>query len=347
MDFLNSFTASADALTDCARRNVVAAFPVLFLALVGAAWIGFQALVYVRVLAECYLLPGIPLATFGAKKKTPGNGTWAVVTGATDGIGREFALQLAKAGFNIFLASRSAEKLGKVAAEIELAVPGIKTKTEAIDFSRGDNREYDALQAGLADLTIGVLVNNVGKSHNLPVTFNETDPEEIREIIEINVTATLRVTKMIVPKMVEQKRGLIINMGSFAGQAPTPLLATYSGSKSFLIGWSQALGEELKRHRVTVQLLNTYFVVSNMSKIRKSSAMIPTPKQYVAQALKTVGNAGGAVGRPYTSTPWPMHALLDWVLEHVVPSKSMVLSYSHDQQQAVRKRALRKIQKAQ
>ncbi|KAE8222583.1 hypothetical protein CF319_g4246 [Tilletia indica] len=347
MDYLKSFTASADTLTDCARRNVLAAVPVAFLAFVGIVWITFQVIVFVRVLAECYLLPGIPLDSFGAKKKLPGNGAWAVVTGATDGIGREFALQLAKAGFNIFLASRSAEKLGKVAAEIELAVPGVKTKTEAIDFSSGDDRQYDALLSGLSGLTIGVLVNNVGKSHQLPVTFNETDPEEIRQIIEINVTATLRVTKMIVPRMIEQKRGLIINMGSFAGQTPTPLLATYSGSKSFLIGWSQALGEELKRHRITVQLLNTYFVVSNMSRVRKSSAMIPTPKQYVAQALKTIGNAGGAVGRPYTGTPWPMHALLDWVLERVVPSKAMTLSYSHEQQQSVRKRALRKVEKAQ
>ncbi|KAK0525630.1 hypothetical protein OC834_001901 [Tilletia horrida] len=345
--FLDSFAKSADALTDCARRNAAAAFPVVFLAFIGGSWFAYQLLVLVRVLAESYILPGIPLSNFGAKKKAPGTGAWAVVTGATDGIGREFALQLASAGFNIFLASRSAEKLGKVAAEIEIANPGIKTKTEAIDFSSGDDKQYDALEAALAGLTVGVLVNNVGKSHNMPVTFDETDPEEIRQIIEINVTATMRVTKMLTPRMIQQKRGLIINMGSFAGQAPTPLLAAYSGSKAFLIGWSQALGEELRHHKITVSLLNTYFVVSNMSKIRRSSAMVPTPKQYVRQALKTIGSNCGAVGRPFSSTPWPMHALVDWAIEHLIPSKALILSYTYDQQQATRKRALRKLAKAQ
>ncbi|KAL9939483.1 hypothetical protein V8E36_001300 [Tilletia maclaganii] len=345
MGILDSLFASADTLTVCAKRNAVAAAPVAILAFIGAAYIALQLAIYIRVLAEAFLLPGIPLSTFGAKKKAPGTGAWAVVTGATDGIGREFAIQLAKAGFNIFLASRSAEKLGKVAAEIELAVPGIKTKTEAIDFASGDDKQYDALARALDGLTIGTLINNVGKSHNMPVTFAETDAQEIREIVEINVNATLRVTQLVVPRMIEQKRGLILNIGSFAGQAPTPLLATYSGSKAFLIGWTQALGEELKRHRITVRILNTYFVVSNMSKVRKSSAVIPTPKQYVAQALARLGSSGGAVGRPYTSTPWPAHAIIDWAIEHLVPSKAFVLSYSYDQQQSIRKRALRRAEK--
>lgn len=123
------------------------------------------------------------------------------------------------------------------------------------------------------------------------------------------------------------------------------MLATYAGSKAFLIGWSQALGEELRRSNVTVSLLNTYFVVSNMSKVRRSSAMIPTPKQFVGQILKTLGKNGGAVGRPYTSTPWPMHALVDWATAHVLP-RAWLLSYTYDQQQATRKRALKKADKA-
>ncbi|KAL9932138.1 hypothetical protein V8E36_008910 [Tilletia maclaganii] len=81
------------------------------------------------------------------------------------------------------------------------------------------------------------------------------------------------------------ERGLILDIGSFAGQAPTPLLATYSGSKAFFIGWAQAPGEELERHRITVRILNTYFVVSNMGKVRKSSAVIPTPKRRPAHPL--------------------------------------------------------------
>ncbi|KAK0547805.1 hypothetical protein OC846_003829 [Tilletia horrida] len=339
---VDSFLASAEALTDCAKRNTLAALPVVFLALIGGTYISYQFFIYLRILAEAYVLPGVPLSTFGAKKKAPGTGAWAVVTGATDGIGYEFALQLAKAGFNVFLASRSAEKLGKVAAEIELAVPGVRTKTEAIDFSAGNDKQYDALEAALKDLPIGVLINNVGKSHDHPEFFHQTDEEEIRQIVEININATMRVTKIVVPGMIDRKRGLIINMGSFAGQVPTPLLATYSGSKAFLIGWSQALAEEVRRNGIRVQLLNTYFVVSKMSKVRRSSSMIPLPKQYVAQALRTLGNNVGAVGRPYTSTPWPGHALIDWALERVLPSKGPIFRSSYEARLRTRAKALKK-----
>ncbi|PWN51089.1 hypothetical protein IE53DRAFT_361838, partial [Violaceomyces palustris] len=140
------------------------------------------------------------------------------------------------------------------------------------------------------------------------------------------------------------RRGLILNIGSFAGQATTPLLATYAGTKSFLAAWSQAMGEELKRSNVQVQLLNTYFVVSALSKIRKPSAMIPTPKQYVAKALSSIGNPGGAIGRPYTSTPWPLHALVDWAIAFIFP-RGWLLGFTHKQQLEIRKRAIRKSQK--
>lgn len=125
------------------------------------------------------------------------------------------------------------------------------------------------------------------------------------------------------------KRGLILNVGSFAGQFPTPLLATYSGTKSFLIAFSQTLGEELRRSKIDVQCLNTYFVVSNMSKIRKSSSIVPTPRQYVQKVLSKIGRSGGAVGRPFTMTIWPMHALIDWALETFVGNQKWFFRYNY------------------
>lgn len=182
-------------------------------------------------------------------------------------------------------------------------------------------------------------------SHDKPVTFAETDAAEMEDIVEINVVATLRVSRMVIPGMVSRKRGLVLNIGSFAGQATTPLLATYAGSKAFLIGWTQAMGEELIRSNVHVSLINTYFVVSKLSKVRRASAMIPTPKQYVKQVLAKIGRQGGAVGRPYTSTPWPAHGLIDWITTSILPKK-LVLDYSYKQQVAIRKRALKKAEKA-
>lgn len=81
--------------------------------------------------------------------------------------------------------------------------------------------------------------------------------------------AALKVTKIVVPGMVSRKRGLILNVGSFASLIPSPLLAVYSGSKAFLSTWSQALGSELKGTGVEVELLNTYFVVRRASLRRR------------------------------------------------------------------------------
>ena len=78
-----------------------------------------------------------------------------------------------------------------------------------------------------------------------------------------------------------------------------------------------------------MQCLNTYFVVSNMSKIRKSSAMIPTPRQYVQRVLSKIGRSGGACGRPFTMTIWPMHALVDWAIQTFVWSQKWLLQYTY------------------
>lgn len=123
----------------------------------------------------------------------------------------------------------------------------------------------------------------------------------------------------------------MLNLGSFAGQFPTPLLATYSASKSFLLSFSQALGAEQKGAKtgVDVVALNTYFVVSAMSKVRRASWMIPTPKQYVSRVLQKVNCKGGAGARPYSATLWPGHAVVDWVISNLLPSENWLLNYSY------------------
>jgi NAD(P)-dependent dehydrogenase (short-subunit alcohol dehydrogenase family) len=92
------------------------------------------------------------------------------------------------------------------------------------------------------------------------------------------------------------------------------MLATYTGAKAFLERWSQALGEETKEFGVDVRLVLPYFVVSNMSKIRRPSMLIPTAPTFVRATLASIGQARGAGGRPYTSTPYYGHALFDWAM---------------------------------
>ncbi|KAF8070405.1 3-ketoacyl-CoA reductase [Lyophyllum atratum] len=295
----------------------------------------FQTL---SVLLQTFVIPGKNLKRFGAKK-----GAWAVVTGASDGIGKEFAFQLAKAGFNVLLVARNKDLLRTTASDIAKKYPGVSTETHTIDFSKNDEAAYQSLTAALHDRDIGVLVNNVGKSHNMPAYLVDTPKEEMTDIVAINVNATLRVTYAILPGMVQRKRGLILNIGSFAGAIPSPMLATYSGTKAFLATFTSALAEEVRAHNVIVEHVNTYFVVSKLSKIRKSSMLTPQPGPYVRAVLSKIGLACGAgySGRPGTSTPYWSHALMDYGMT-LIGLPSVFIGFTHGLHKSIRKRALRK-----
>ncbi|KAF8220589.1 3-ketoacyl-CoA reductase [Tricholoma matsutake] len=293
------------------------------------------------VILQIFVLPGISLNRFGAKKDA-----WAVVTGASDGIGKEFAFQLAKAGFNIFLVARNKGLLDSTAAEIERKFPGVSTATYAIDLALKDDVAHEGFATVTDGLDIGVLVNNVGRSHSMPVYFHETSREEMSDIVALNVNATLRVTYSILPGMIKRKRGLILNIGSFAGAIPSPMLATYSGTKAFLSTFTSALAEEVKSHNIIVEHVNTYFVVSKLSKIRKPSVMVPLPGTYVRSVLSKIGLACGAAfsGRLGTSTPYWSHALLDYGMT-LIGLPGVYVRYTHGLHKDIRRRALRKLEK--
>ena len=277
------------------------------------------------------------LRTFGQPSKT-----WALITGASDGIGKEFALQIARAGYSTLLVSRTQSKLDSLAADIK-AKYNTPTKTLAMDFGANKDEDYAKLKELVDSRDIAILINNVGVSHSIPVPFVETPKEEIDSIITVNCAATLRVTHIVAPGMVQRKRGLIITMGSFGGLLPTPLLATYSGSKAFLQQWSTALGSELSLSNVQVELVLSHLVTSAMSKIRKPSLVVPTPRAFVKSVLGSVGRSGGAQGWMYTSTPYWSHAVLHWLIAVFLGTGSkLLLLYNRWFHQDIRRRALAK-----
>lgn len=266
------------------------------------------------------------------------------MTGASDGIGKEYAIQLAQKGFNIVLISRTASKLETLAAEIAKIYGGngVQTKILAMDFATNRDEDYSKLKALVDGLDVGVLVNNVGQSHEIPVPFVLTPKQEVKDIITINCVGTLRVTQIVAPGMVQRKRGLILTMGSMGGLLPTPLLATYSGSKAFLQQWSTALGGELKGSGVDVELVLSYLVTTAMSKVRKTSAAIPNPRQFVKATLGKIGRSGGAQSMAYTSTPFWAHALMHWWLDQVGMGSEFVIGWNRKMHEDIRTRALKK-----
>ncbi|KAI0903666.1 hypothetical protein F4824DRAFT_501223 [Ustulina deusta] len=321
-------------------HDVIAAVPrsaQLALAGLGALWVGSKALNLLRLVLSMLVLSGTNLRKYGGK------GTWAVVTGASDGLGKEFATQLAAKGFNLLLVSRTQSKLEAFQNELRAKYPGLQTDILAMDFAAvGNDADYARLARRVDGLDVGILINNVGHSHSIPVPFTLTDETEMENIINVNCRGTLKVTRVVAPGMQNRRRGLILTMGSFGGWMPMPLLATYSGSKAFLQFWSTALAAELKPDNVDVQLVLSYLVTTAMSKVRRPSLFIPSPKPFVRAALGKVG-VGSWHNTAYTYTPYWSHALMTWFVENTVGIGSSVgLKVNRSSHIDIRNRALRK-----
>jgi 17beta-estradiol 17-dehydrogenase / very-long-chain 3-oxoacyl-CoA reductase len=215
-----------------------------------------------------------------------------------------------------------------------------------MDFSQNQDSDYRKLAAIIKDKDIAILINNVGQSHELPVSYAETPEEEVRNIITTNCTGTLKVTRLVLPGMSARRRGLILTMGSFGGLLPTPLLATYSGSKGFLQNWSIALAAEVEELGITVYFVQAYIVTSAMSKVRRSTYMFPTEKDFVKSTLARIGNRCGSVGYAYSGTPWWSHALFAWyVLTIGYPSGYYVVGQNLVNHKKIRARALKKAER--
>lgn len=338
----------AGELAELVAKYPVIGVPTLAFLFAGVFRVTTLALSYFTAVAELLILPASSLKKYGGGSKK----AWAIVTGASDGIGREYTLQLAKKGFNVGLVSRTESKLVKLKEEIESKYK-VQVRYLAFDASSDVPANYSALDAfakSLGDVT--VLINNVGLSHSMPVPFLETEEKELRDIITINNVATLKFTQIVTPYILDSrkrgiaKRGLILTMGSFAGLTPTPLLATYSGSKAFLQAWNNAIAQELAPQGVDTQIVLSYLVVSAMSKVRRTSMLIPNPKQFVNASLACVGRRGGAQDRYATSTPYWSHGLYHWLIENTFGVFSgFVAGINYKMHVDIRRRALRKLEK--
>jgi hypothetical protein len=177
-------------------------------------------------------------------------GEWALVTGASSGIGLEFARALARDGISCVLTARREDRLQSLARELEQA-HGVATRVVAADLADADGA--DRVLAAVADLEVDVLVNNAGVGY--AGRLDKQDPGRLRALVQVNCVAPVVLTARLLPAMRARGRGAVIITGSIAGHQPLPRLAAYSASKGFARLFGESLWGELLGTGVDVLVL--------------------------------------------------------------------------------------------
>lgn len=225
-------------------------------------------------------------------------GKWAVITGCTDGIGRQYAFQLAARGLNIVLISRTPEKLMAVAAEIEQRHQ-VKTKWIAADFSLG-KPIFEKIRQELAGVPVGILVNNVGTNTDFPDNFENTTEDKLWEIMNVNIGAATMMTRLVLPEMKQRRQGAIVNISSGSELQPLPYLTIYAASKAYVRNFTLALQHEVEPHGITCQLVSPLYVTTKMnqysSTLMEGGVFIPNAESYAKFAVFTLGKSKRTTG---------------------------------------------------
>lgn len=175
----------------------------------------------------------------------------AVITGASSGIGRAFAFHLAAAGYDLLLVARREARLQAICNELSQTF-AIDCRYAVLDLSVPQQIEQLAQQL-TSTKTAEILVNNAGFS--TLGEFSESDPLTEQRLLNLQVLAPQRLCRAILPEMIQQQRGIIINVASIAALALTPRHVNYNAGKAYLIAFSQSLAEEVARDHIQVQAL--------------------------------------------------------------------------------------------
>lgn len=185
-------------------------------------------------------------------------GRTALLTGAAGGIGPFIARALAEQGLNLVLASRSGDELDSLLSDIlEMNVEAIRVETDIRNVAALDALVRSAYaKFGEIDL----LINNAGINNVLP--YHCLDIEDIERIMLVNLTAPMLLTKLLLPKMLNNRRGHIVNIASLAGEVGTPFCEAYGASKSGLIGFTRSLRLEYRASGVSASAICPGFVTT-------------------------------------------------------------------------------------
>lgn len=224
------------------------------------------------------------------------HGCTALITGASSGLGAEFARQLAPQASTIILVARRLDRLDALREEI--ARPGLTIHCHAADLA--DEVQTEALIASLAASgeRVSLLINNAGLGDH--GYFEESDWSRVNAMLDVNIKALTRLTHALLPELVRAGRGAVLNVSSIASLLPIPKMAVYAATKAYVTSFSEALRAELRGTGVSVTALcpgpvNTeFFGVAERGDQRGS---MPAPELLKVSPVEVVSTALTAVER--------------------------------------------------
>jgi short-subunit dehydrogenase len=173
-----------------------------------------------------------------------------IITGASRGLGKAMAEIFAANGYNLYLASRSETKLYKTVEELMTRFPDVTIKAKPFDLSKKEQAKEFGTWVLNYNASVDILINNAGSFAGANV--HDEKEGALEEMIETNLYSAYHLTRVLVPKMIQQQSGHIFNMSSIAGLKAYPGGGSYSVSKFALHGFSVNLREELKPHNIKV-----------------------------------------------------------------------------------------------
>jgi short-subunit dehydrogenase len=177
------------------------------------------------------------------------DGKWAIITGASSGIGKALAFEFACGGFNLVLTARNGSALSEIAAQCA-EKHGVDTEVVTADLGRPEAVDHLIAALSARPRRYEVLVNNAG--FGIHGDFVSTDIEQNVELVNVQLTAALRLTKAVLPAMIERRSGRILNVASVYSYSPVPLQSVYSACKAFLLSFSSSLQNEVRDAGVTI-----------------------------------------------------------------------------------------------
>lgn len=219
-------------------------------------------------------------------------GNWALITGASSGIGEEFARVFAIEGINLILVARRKDRLDKIAEDLRndhnIEVIVCSTDLSNENFLESILKEIDGRE-------IMILVNNAGIGK--PGEFNHTDIKYDSDMIKINCLAPVVLTEYFVKTMIKKRKGAIIFLGSVVAYQPTPVMAAYAATKAFNFSFGNALWYELKKYGIDVLTVNPGNTATEFNRmvLSDNSILCRTAGQVVNNALKSLGKKPNVV----------------------------------------------------